>query len=161
MCWCTPTKRTPWCDGCKTVRPDLALKPHATVSVTAFDNVREALNALADAEWAELCREIGAPEGTPRLKPKETPMAVVPQWPEVPQWQCHKKVLADKIVDTRVERGDMTWTLRCGARISVTPELEKRHKMTEDDLGYYVHYGDGYESWSPTKAFEEGYTRIS
>ena len=27
------------------------------------------------------------------------------------------------------------------------------------DLGYYVQYADGYESWSPTKAFEEGYTR--
>jgi len=27
-----------------------------------------------------------------------------------------------------------------------------------DDLGYYVLYPDGYVSWSPTKAFEEGYT---
>lgn len=30
-----------------------------------------------------------------------------------------------------------------------------------DDLGYYVRYADGYESWSPTKAFEEGYTRVT
>jgi len=28
------------------------------------------------------------------------------------------------------------------------------------DLGYYVLYVDGYESWSPTKAFEEGYTLV-
>jgi hypothetical protein len=28
------------------------------------------------------------------------------------------------------------------------------------DLGYYVRYGDGYESWSPSNAFEEGYTLI-
>jgi len=28
------------------------------------------------------------------------------------------------------------------------------------DGGYYVHYKDGYESFSPAKAFEEGYTRI-
>lgn len=28
------------------------------------------------------------------------------------------------------------------------------------DLGYYVRYEDGYESWSPTKAFEEGYTKV-
>ena len=26
--------------------------------------------------------------------------------------------------------------------------------------GYYVQYADGYESWSPAEAFEEGYTRI-
>lgn len=24
MCWCDPQKRTPWCDNCHTVRPDLA-----------------------------------------------------------------------------------------------------------------------------------------
>lgn len=24
MCWCDPQKRTPWCDNCWTVRPDLA-----------------------------------------------------------------------------------------------------------------------------------------
>lgn len=30
----------------------------------------------------------------------------------------------------------------------------------ESDPGYYVRYEDGYESWSPSKAFEEGYTRI-
>lgn len=23
MCWCDPQKRTPWCDNCHTVRPDL------------------------------------------------------------------------------------------------------------------------------------------
>lgn len=26
--------------------------------------------------------------------------------------------------------------------------------------GYYVRYPDGYESWSPADAFEEGYTRV-
>jgi len=29
-----------------------------------------------------------------------------------------------------------------------------------DDCGYLVVYADGYTSWSPTKAFEEGYDRI-
>jgi len=28
------------------------------------------------------------------------------------------------------------------------------------DPGYYVVYEDGYQSWSPTQAFEEGYTRV-
>jgi hypothetical protein len=26
--------------------------------------------------------------------------------------------------------------------------------------GYYVVYADGYKSWSPAQAFEEGYTRL-
>lgn len=26
--------------------------------------------------------------------------------------------------------------------------------------GYYVVYSDGYKSWSPSQAFEEGYTRV-
>lgn len=26
--------------------------------------------------------------------------------------------------------------------------------------GYYVVYTDGYVSWSPAKAFEEGYTKV-
>lgn len=29
------------------------------------------------------------------------------------------------------------------------------------DQGYYVKYADGFESWSPTKAFEEGYRRYT
>ena len=29
-----------------------------------------------------------------------------------------------------------------------------------DDCGYYIAYADGYRSWSPSKAFEEGYTRL-
>ena len=34
----------------------------------------------------------------------------------------------------------------------------QRHKPEVG--GYYVVYDDGYKSWSPAKAFEEGYTRI-
>ena len=30
----------------------------------------------------------------------------------------------------------------------------------EEDLGYFVRYADGYRSWSPTKAFEDGYSRV-
>lgn len=30
-----------------------------------------------------------------------------------------------------------------------------------DDPGYYVVYADGYESWSPTQAFEDGYSRFT
>jgi hypothetical protein len=37
---------------------------------------------------------------------------------------------------------------------------EKYHGEEGGDLGYYVRYEDGYESWSPSKAFEEGYTKV-
>jgi hypothetical protein len=38
--------------------------------------------------------------------------------------------------------------------------FKERFKGFDADLGYYVKYADGYESWSPTKAFEEGYTQV-
>ena len=28
------------------------------------------------------------------------------------------------------------------------------------NLGYWVLYEDGWQSWSPAKAFEEGYTKL-
>lgn len=34
------------------------------------------------------------------------------------------------------------------------------HKHMPQAGGYYVVYSDGYASWSPAQAFEEGYTRI-
>ena len=40
------------------------------------------------------------------------------------------------------------------------PDFKSKFRGDEDDLGYYVVYGDGYKSWSPTKAFEEGYSLI-
>jgi hypothetical protein len=36
----------------------------------------------------------------------------------------------------------------------------ERFKGTDEDPGYYVVYQDGYASWSPSKAFEDGYSRI-
>ena len=40
-------------------------------------------------------------------------------------------------------------------------EVSKRCKAIEmSDPGYIVVYSDGFTSWSPTKAFEDGYTRI-
>jgi hypothetical protein len=43
---------------------------------------------------------------------------------------------------------DAKW---CNSKISI-----KDH----DDCGYLVVYADGYRSWSPTHAFEHGYTRL-
>lgn len=52
---------------------------------------------------------------------------------------CHKTVKASKI--SKIEY----------AKIMGNPE------PYEDELGYVVVYEDGYVSWSPAKAFEDGY----
>jgi hypothetical protein len=44
-------------------------------------------------------------------------------------------------------------------RIAVGCEFMRKHNPEVG--GYFVLYADGYESYSPAKAFEEGYTRIS
>ena len=82
---------------------------------------------------------------------------------QLPRWQSHKKVWADKIVAAIPESPSMHghWDLLCGGSRRVSLQLARR---VPDGLspvgGYYVRYEDGYESWSPAKAFEEGYTRI-
>lgn len=80
---------------------------------------------------------------------------------QMPRWKCHKTVYADKIIAIQpTESGDI-WQLACGGYVpaSITAEVSKRHAPLVGD--YIVHYEDGYRSWSPAKAFEEGYTRIT
>ncbi len=81
---------------------------------------------------------------------------------ELPRWRSHKIVEADKI--TGVLDEPRRWVLACGAIVDVLPGLQARVPPGENGLalaygGYYVRYSDGFESWSPAKAFEEGYTR--
>lgn len=81
----------------------------------------------------------------------------------LPHWRCHKVVQADKITAVEVTHTGLHsfLVLKCGARIKVTDGLLDRVPESHAiDSGYYVRYADGYESWSPAKAFEEGYTRI-
>lgn len=35
-----------------------------------------------------------------------------------------------------------------------------RDTLTKNEKGYLVQYSDDYESWSPKKAFEDGYVKI-
>lgn len=84
---------------------------------------------------------------------------------ELPKYQCHKKVWALKIVLLERKSNNMEMILfpedKNYAPFAVTNEwLLKNFKGNDDDLGYYVVYEDGYKSWSPTKAFEEGYTKL-
>jgi hypothetical protein len=86
---------------------------------------------------------------------------------EMPRYLCHKKVWALKIADIKdpTKPGNET----DGSRI-ITPAdagfapfrvdhaYVQKHKLEVG--GYYVVYADGYKSFSPAKAFEDGYTRV-
>lgn len=76
---------------------------------------------------------------------------------ELQRWKCHKEVRAGRIVEIR--DAGKTWVLGNGAKVEVSPELASRVKGLILS-GYYVLYEDGYESWSPARAFETGYTKI-
>ena len=75
---------------------------------------------------------------------------------EMPRYQCHKKVWALKIAD--VTGCTITLADPGYAAFEVEPEMYLRYTPTAGD--YYVVYDDGYKSFSPAKAFEEGYTRL-
>jgi hypothetical protein len=82
---------------------------------------------------------------------------------EMPRYKCHKEVWALKIA--AIEFGENGEAKIAPADAGFAPfetPVGYRTKFHggEADLGYYVVYADGYASWSPTKAFEEGYTRI-
>lgn len=95
----------------------------------------------------------------------------------MPQYQCHKQVWALKIKE--VIKHAHPDPLFNDAMFEASPEFQGAHLFIEDNGyapipvsadwyrkhnpdagGYYVVYDDGYTSFSPAKAFEEGYTRL-
>ncbi len=80
---------------------------------------------------------------------------------EMPRYRCHKEVHALKIKEI---------TLCAAGGAVITPEDPGYAVFAVDEAyvrkhvptvgGYYVVYKDGYKSFSPADAFEEGYTRI-
>lgn len=85
---------------------------------------------------------------------------------EMPRYKSHKHVWALKIADILLH--DLTLDDDRSATIQpadkgygpfrVDAEYMLKHKPQVG--GYYVQYADGYKSFSPAKAFEEGYTRV-
>lgn len=82
---------------------------------------------------------------------------------ELPKYKSHKEICALKIAaiefneigSAKIAPANKDYEL-----FTVTAYREK-FKGSENDLGYYVKYKDGYESWSPTAAFEDGYTLVT
>jgi hypothetical protein len=82
-------------------------------------------------------------------------------------YQCHKRVQAFKIasiekaqgqVDPGTEMSDYELEGADGEKAVVNDGWLRRHKP--DLGGYFVRYDDGYESFSPSAAFEDGYTEV-
>ena len=104
---------------------------------------------------------------------RNSPQAMTP----MPQYQCHKKVWALKIAAIEVIRPtiDELQALLNGGAVPdlgavITPAeqgfapfpVTKAYMDKHDPQvgGYYVVYDDHYKSFSPARAFEEGYTRL-
>lgn len=96
---------------------------------------------------------------------------------EMPRYRSHKTVWALKIKSIEVKLptiADLEKTLGGSDEPVVggiiTPEetgyapfeVDQRYMHKHEPIagGYFVVYEDGYQSFSPAKAFEEGYSRI-
>jgi len=82
---------------------------------------------------------------------------------EMPRYKCHKEVWALKIRNLKPRTPDDGTLLlepdEVGyASFILSAEFVTKHNPQSG--GYYVVYADGYKSYSPAKAFEDGYTRI-
>lgn len=75
----------------------------------------------------------------------------------LPKYKCHKEVWALKIVGISLD-GELAFEGAIYAPILMDREWLDKHNPEVG--GYYVVYADGYHSFSPAKAFEEGYTKI-
>lgn len=106
-----------------------------------------------------------------RMKVLERDLAAASSDAQMPQYQCHKKVWALKIAEVKDSNegiqpldqeysGDRILVFAddgC-APLRVDQSFAQKHKPQAG--GYYVVYEDGYKSFSPAKAFEDGYTRL-
>jgi hypothetical protein len=85
---------------------------------------------------------------------------------ELPRWRCHKEVWASKIIGITdpTKPGNETDGSRLlniqGPYALLRVDAEWIRKHNPEVGGYYVVYKDGYKSYSPAQAFEEGYTRL-
>jgi hypothetical protein len=75
---------------------------------------------------------------------------------QLPQYQCHKKVWALQI--HHIDGLTLHFEDTSYAPRHIASKVIERYKPVPGD--YFVVYEDGYESISPKKTFEEGYSEI-
>lgn len=80
---------------------------------------------------------------------------------EIPQYRCHKVVRAARITGFRANGTEAPDLLlgEIGGVVSLLPDWHEKHKPQVG--GFYVLYEDGYSSFSPAKAFEDGYSLLT
>lgn len=90
---------------------------------------------------------------------------------ELPRWKCHKEVWAFQITEIELDSdraakegretdGSALLHHREGYFLPVRVGHDYLKKHQPETGGYYVQYRDGYKSFSPAAAFEEGYARV-
>lgn len=80
---------------------------------------------------------------------------------EMPKYRSHKEVWALKIGKIEVDAMGRSIIHPADdgyAPFAVDHDYVAKHEPQAG--GYYVVYKDGYKSWSPAAAFEDGYSRI-
>ncbi len=82
---------------------------------------------------------------------------------ELPLYVCHKQVRAALITSIEAGAGnEVVLHLDIdGTPLAVTKDQAWYAKHDPAPGGYFVQYTDGYTSYSPAKAFEEGYSRLN
>jgi hypothetical protein len=80
---------------------------------------------------------------------------------QFPVYKCHKEVCALKIKEVKFSPqvgNTLVPENNAFAEFFVTDEFIAKHHPEAG--GYWVRYADGYQSYSPAKAFEEGYALL-
>ncbi len=90
---------------------------------------------------------------------------------EMPKYKCHKTVHAFKIekIELDIDKAN-TENRETDGSATITPsdqgfcpfkvDHQYVRKHNPKPGGYYVVYADGYKSFSPAEAFENGYSKI-
>lgn len=79
------------------------------------------------------------------------------------EYRSHKQVLAIKLRSISFNHGFASCFPheKSLAPFVLGEDITKKIPLDGADPGYIVIYDDGYTSWSPTKAFEEGYSEVT
>lgn len=81
--------------------------------------------------------------------------------PSLPLWKCFKEVEAFKIGKITLNgNNELAATLYGEYPYAAHVTKQYIDKHNPQPGGYYVRYKDGYESYSPAEAFEEGYISV-
>lgn len=79
----------------------------------------------------------------------------------LPKFKCHKIVSGIKIAEMRqTPGGDFYFIPEQDPHASIRIDSAFIEKHSPEIGGYLVEYADGYRSYSPAEAFEEGYSPI-